>query len=225
MMAPVKLARRLRCLAWLSLPSRTGPLSDDWGRRWGTPIDRWYIERFLADHAADIGGAVLEVLDDAYTRRFGRGVTRSEILDIDAANPRATLVADLERPDALPAEAFDCVVLTQTLQYVFDLRAAVANVHRALRPGGVCLATLPVTSKLDPAGRARGEFWRITPDGCARLFAERFGADAVEVTPGGNARASTLFLLGAAAEDLAPAELAVGHPLFPLVVAVRAVRR
>ena len=34
-------------------------------------MDRHYIERFLAQHAVDVQGRVLEVGDDAYTRRFG----------------------------------------------------------------------------------------------------------------------------------------------------------
>jgi hypothetical protein len=34
-------------------------------------IDRYYIAAFLARHAADIHGDVLEIADDTYTRRFG----------------------------------------------------------------------------------------------------------------------------------------------------------
>ncbi len=43
------------------------PLSDDFGFSRGMPIDRHYIEAFLADHAADIRGRVLEIGDDAYS--------------------------------------------------------------------------------------------------------------------------------------------------------------
>lgn len=216
---------RFRRPVWLGSVRRTGPLSENWGRERGTPLDRWYIEGFLADHADDIHGKVLEVMDDAYTRRLGRSVHAAEVLDVDPGNPRATLVADLERAADFPADTYDCFVLTQTLQFVYDVRAAVASVHRTLRPGGVCLATVPVVSRLDRAGIPRGEFWRITPVGCERLFAERFGAERVEVTRFGNTLTCIGFLLGLAAQDLRPSELEAVHPFFPLLVGVRAVKR
>ena len=90
--------------------------------------------------------------------------------------------------------------------------------------GGVCLATAPVVSRLDRAGIPRGEFWRITPVGCERLFGERFGADRVAVTGFGNARTCAAFLLGLAAEELSERELTAVEPFFPLLVAVTAVK-
>jgi len=47
------------------------PLSRGFGSDRGRPIDRHYIEGFLARHATDVRGRVLEFGDDAYTRRFG----------------------------------------------------------------------------------------------------------------------------------------------------------
>ena len=56
--------------------SSTIPISRNFGLDRGTAIDRYYIEKFLAEHAADITGHVLEVGDDAYSRRFGSNITR-----------------------------------------------------------------------------------------------------------------------------------------------------
>jgi hypothetical protein len=57
---------------------RTAPISRVFGVDRGTPIDRYYIERFLAQEARSIRGAVLEVGDDVYTRRFAQaGATRA----------------------------------------------------------------------------------------------------------------------------------------------------
>jgi SAM-dependent methyltransferase len=220
----MKASALLRCLTWIALPRRSGPIYDDWGFGRGTPIDRWYIERFLGAHAGEIRGDVLEVRDDRYTRQFGRDVRSSTVLDIDPTNSRATLIGDLEQAGALPTNAFDCIVLTQTLQYVFDLRAAVQNLHGALRPGGVCLATIPVISRLDAAARHTGEHWRLTPQGAGRLFGERFGAGRSEAVAHGNARAAVSFLLGLSAKDLDPGELTRENASFPLIVTVRATK-
>jgi SAM-dependent methyltransferase len=217
----MSLRGRLRGAVWFAA-GRPGPLSAHWGRERGTPVDRWYIDRFLAGRAGDIRGRVLEVMDDRYTREFGSGVESSDVLDIDPANTAATLVADLAEPERFAREAYDCVVVTQTLQFVYALDAAVDSIHRSLRPGGICLATVPVVSRLDRPENNRGEFWRLTPGGCERLFGDRFGPEQVEIATYGNALSCVAFLLGLPAEELGQRELAAEHPLFPLVVGVRA---
>jgi SAM-dependent methyltransferase len=219
----MKLRSRLEYGRWL-VSGRTQPLSRYWGFDRGTPVDRWYIERWLAGHGSDIRGAVLEVKDAKYTNRFGAGVTQSHVLDIDPSNGEATLVADLEHPEAFPESAFDCVVLTQTLQYVYDLSAALTSIHRALRAGGVCLATIPLISRLDAAVPPGSEYWRATASACLRLFGERFGGTNVEVSACGNVRSASAFLLGLAAEELSEAELAATDAYFPILTMVRAVR-
>ena len=52
----------------------------DFGHDRGLPIDRHYVEGFLARYAADIQGRVLEIGDDAYSRRFGAArITQQDI--------------------------------------------------------------------------------------------------------------------------------------------------
>ena len=59
------------------------PVSEVWGFDRGRPIDRYYIERFLQQHAPDVRGHVLEIGDDTYTRQFGGArVTRSDVLNV-----------------------------------------------------------------------------------------------------------------------------------------------
>ena len=140
--------RRLRYPARLGTLRRTSPLSDYWGSDRGTPVDRYYIDNFIGEHGRDIHGRVLEIKDMQYTERFGCNVRRSDVLDVDPGNNAATIVADLAAADAVASNCFDCVILTQTLQLVYDTRAALTHVHRILRPGGVVLVTVPTMSQL-----------------------------------------------------------------------------
>jgi SAM-dependent methyltransferase len=200
-------------------------LSDRWGSDRGTPVDRYYIERFLARHRADIRGVVLEVKDSGYTERFGAEVDRSEVLDIDPGNPNATLVADLAAAEAIPAETFDCFILTQTLQLIYDVHAAVRHAHRILKPGGVLLATVPVTSRIVPRREAAADYWRFTPDSCRLLFGDVFGHENVTAGGPGNVLVAAGFLFGMALEEFSERELTAEDELYPLVVTVRAVKR
>ena len=112
---------------------RVRPLDDAFGFGRGTPVDRYYIDRFLTERAGDVRGRVLEIKDAAYTEQFGDGhVTHSDVLDIDASNPLATVVADLADAATVPDDTYDCVILTQTLQLVYDVRAS--DPHRVPHP-------------------------------------------------------------------------------------------
>jgi SAM-dependent methyltransferase len=222
--SPPSLALRLRRLlepAWRGTLWRTQPVSAEWGFDRGTPVDRHFIERFLAANAADIRGRALEVANSDYLRRFGTSVEAMDVLDIDASNPRATIVADLTRADHIPSNSFDCIVLTQTLHIIYDLRAAIAHVHRILRPGGVLLVTVPAVSKISASLGPDRDYWRFTPGSVARLFGTAFGTD-VTVRSYGNVLAAVAFLSGLAAEDLDASELAIDDELFPVIVSVRA---
>jgi hypothetical protein len=68
---------------------RVTPISRQFGLDRGQAIDRYYIESFLARHATDIRGRVLEIGDDSYTRKFGDGcVTRSDVLHLHSETRR-----------------------------------------------------------------------------------------------------------------------------------------
>ncbi len=199
------------------------PISSRFGFDRGTPVDRYYIEQFLGCHAADIGGRVLEIGDDAYCRQFGGArIRQQDVLHVVADNPAATIVGDLSRPGTLPAEAFDCLVLTQTLHLIFDVRAAVTEMYRALKSGGVVLLTVPGISQIDRGTWGDTWFWSFTPASAMRLFSEVFGADNVRVEAHGNVFAATVFLQGLAVEEIDTAKLQINDASYPVVVAVRA---
>ena len=204
---------------------RVSPLSRSFGYDRGLPVDRYYIERFLAAHAEDIRGRTLEVGDDAYTRRFGGDrVERREVLHIEPGAPGATVIADLAAADHVPSEAFDCIVLTQTLQLIYDLPAAVATLHRILKPGGVVLATVPGLSQISDDEWCASWCWAFTPLSARRLFAAVFSPEEVEVEAHGNVLAATAFLHGLAAGELRPQELDHHDASYPLLITVRAVK-
>ena len=200
------------------------PLSNDWGYDRGTPIDRHYIEGFLARHAADVKGRVLEVQEDDYSRRFGGDrVSQVDILNVDDSNPRATIVGDLADAATLPAGQFDCIILTQTLHLVFDMAAAIANVHRALRPGGVLLITVPGISPLDALAFRDSWYWSLTEPSLRRLLSGPFDPQKVELETFGNLYAATAFLHAAAVEEVSKRKLDRFDRRYPVIVAARAV--
>src|SRR4051812_1374618 len=130
------------------------------------PVDRWYIERYLAEQAQVIHGHALEFKDDLYASRFG--AARVDVLDLSPDNPQATLVGDVCDTKTLPSERFDVAVVTQTLQFVPRPVDAVRNLIQALKPGGSVLLTVPSLSRIDGAQ----DRWRWTLAGLRDVLVE-----------------------------------------------------
>lgn len=207
----------------LGRAASVSPLSIYSGMDRGTPIDRYYIEQFLAAHASDIQGTVLELADDVYSRRFGAAkVIRQEVLDLDSNNANATIVGDICNPRTLPTAAFDCIVLTQALQYIFDLKAAAEQLRRSLRPGGVALITTPGMAS-NITDTHLNWYWSMTAGSLKRVLSEAFDPDKVEVRTFGNLFAATAFMHGAAVEEVPKKKLDIFDPAFPVTIAARAV--
>lgn len=203
---------------------RVSPLSLDWGYDRGGPLDRVYIDAFIGRHARDIRGAVLEVQEPGYTRRYGGdAVTRSDVVDLDETNAGATVVADLRAAAHIPSGEYDCIILTQTVHVIAQMAEVIAECHRLLRPGGVLLATLPSVSRVCLEYGRDGDYWRVTPAGARHLFESAFDGE-VEVTAFGNVLAGSAFLYGLGPHEVGADALAETDAYNPTLVGVRAVK-
>jgi glycosyltransferase involved in cell wall biosynthesis len=229
----------LRCMEWIlcmpkSIPlgsvrfgdlRRLSPIGRHHFSR-GTPIDRYYIEAFLVRHADDIRGRTLEIAGNDYTLRFGgKRVTQSDILHAVSGNSAATLVGDLATGQGIPEAAFDCVILTQTLLFVYEIKDAVLQIWNALRPGGVALITVPGISQISRYDMGRwGEYWHLTDLSARQLFGDVFGRENVQVVTYGNVLAACAFLHCIGAEELRKDELDHRDADYQVTIGIRVTR-
>ena len=214
-----------RSIYWGKL-RRLSPVSRVFGFDRGLCIDRYYIEAFLERHSADIQGRVLEVGNNNYTRKFGGArVTHSDVLHVIPGDSKTTLVGDLATGEGIPTEAFDCMILTQTFPFIYEVRSAIANAYVGLKPGAVLLATFPGISQISRYDMERwGDYWRFTSLSARRLFEEVFPPRDVAVEAHGNVLAAIALLHGLAAEELRREELDYRDPDYEVLITVRAAR-
>lgn len=182
---------------------RIKPVSPIFGLDRGTPIARYYIEKFLHKNSHLIKGRILEVGDSHYSKRFGGEKAESfDVLHAVPGNKAATIIGDLTDPTTLPGDSMDCFICTQTFNFIFDVQKAVEGTHYVLKPGGVLLFTVCGISQISRYDMDRwGDYWRFTTASLQKLFEPVF-KERLAIGSYGNVLAATAFLQGIAVEDL-----------------------
>ena len=204
---------------------RTKPFSIQFGYDRGGPVDRFYIENFLQQNSHSIHGRVLEIGDNEYTIRFGGSqVKQSDVLHINNKNPKATFVGDLSDAPHLPNDSFDCIVLTQTLQFIFNYVEALKTCYRILKPGGVLLLTVPGISHIDQGEWNKIWFWSFTDIAISRILSEIFPPRNINVETYGNVFSATAFLYGMGLPEVDKAKLQQTDPHYQVIISAEAIK-
>ncbi len=208
-----------------SVLHRVRPYRQDFGGHRGKYIDRFYIERFIAQYQELIRGRVAEFESDQYIRLFGDGrVEHSDVLDINEQNNQRTITLDLAQPDSAPQDLFDCILCTQTLFLIRDYVSAVRSLYKMLKPGGDLLVTLPGICPLVRGHLVAGagdDWWRFTGRSAQRAFSDVFGDENVVVHTYGNVLTATAFMHGLVQEELTQDELEYHDPDFEVIIGVK----
>ena len=206
--------------------SATKPFSKQFGYDRGGPVDRYYIENFLEKNADAVKGRVLEVSNNEYTLRFGGSkITKSDILHVDDPNPKATFVGDLSNAPQLPDNTYDCIILTQTLQFIYHHHEALRTCFRILKPGGSLLLTVPGITHNDQ-GEDWSYFWMwsYTQASLKRMLTEIFPASRVATQTFGNVRVAAAFLYGVGLPEIKKEEMDVHDPNYQVIITARATK-
>ena len=178
------------------------PISRLFGFDRGTPIDRYYIEKFLDKNKTFIRGNVLEIGDNTYTKKYGTSVIQCDILNA-VPSPNATILGNLETGQNIPKASFDCIILTQTLLCIYDVKSALRNVIKALKPEGTLLLTVPGISQISRYDMDRwGDYWRFTDKSIRTMLIELAPNFEIEVDSFGNVAVAKLFLDGYASHEV-----------------------
>jgi len=209
---------------------RMRPLAD--GRQRGQAIVRYYWDRFLETHRADIRGRCLEVGSQLSIHRFGGpAVTASDAIDVTRHGHDITMAADLSRADGLASDSYDCFIVPFTMHLIYDVEAALYHSVRVLKPGGVLLVNFPSVDYYFPRGLDMGTgqtlfmFWWFTPIQVDNLL-RRAGLTAGDyhVRVDGNLFARVAYQMNMPAEELSREELEHEDEGHPLIISVRAVK-
>jgi glycosyltransferase involved in cell wall biosynthesis len=205
--------------------NRTTPFSTQFGYDRGGPVDRYYIENFLERNKEYIKGRVLEIGDNEYTLRFGgEQIEQSDILHIDEQNFKATFIGDLSDAPHLPDNAFDCIVLTQTLHLIYHHQKALETCYRVLKSGGTLLLTVPGISHIDQGEWKDIWLWAFTQSSINKMLSEVFSRKNIEIQTYGNVLVAAAFLYGIGLPELRKSQMDETDPHYQVIITARATK-
>lgn len=198
---------------------RLGPFCPAFGTSRGTPIDRVYLGQFIEQVRDQVAGVVLEIGGTADNReRYGlQGCTAYHSLEMEAG-PGISHVGDAHDSGLFEADSYDAILLFNVLEHCHTPQAVVDNIHRWLKPGGVCLLMVPNAQRVHDYP---GDFWRPMPEGVRHLFRDY---DETQLFVYGNPTTCIASLMGVSAEELSPQEINVVNPEYPVATCVMATR-
>jgi glycosyltransferase involved in cell wall biosynthesis len=201
---------------------RSTPFSRNFGYDRGGPVDRYYIENFLTENKSIIKGRVLEIGDNAYTLQFGGNqIVKSDVLHVYQANETVTFVGDLTNGSNIPDDAFDCIILTQTLHLIYDFKAALHTCYRILKPGGSLLLTVPGITHIDSGEWREHWLWAFTDKAMQKIFSEVFPTGKADIKTYGNVYIATTFLYGMSLQEVNKELLNEHDPSYQVIISVK----
>ena len=145
-------------------------------------VTRITLERELKKQFARLkqrgGGVVLDVGAKHAPYMEGIAATSYMTLDIDAAC-KPDICCDLHNVE-WPSAYFDTIIATEVLEHLYDPQQAIREMHRLLKPGGICLLSTRFIYEYhaDP-----NDYFRFTQDSLSYLFRD---FTQVEIYPHGN---------------------------------------
>ncbi|MCQ2520945.1 MAG: class I SAM-dependent methyltransferase [Lachnospiraceae bacterium] len=187
----------------------------------GTPIDRYYIEKFLSENKYAIKGTVMEIAERTYTEKFGIEVSEKLIFTADE-KAKDAIIGDLTTGEGCKSNMVDCFILTQTIPFIYEFDSAIANVIKMLKPGGVALFTLRGISMISEYDAERwGDYWGFTKQSAKRIFEKYVSENNIEVISYGNAKIATAFLYGLSQEEIEMKDYLYNDDLVPIIIGVK----
>ena len=187
------------------------PVNDRYGMGRGTPIARYYINRYFESARTRIRGTVLEFGQPTYAEQLD---CRYETISI-VPEDRPTLEMDIcdEAVVQVRPRHYDFIICTSVVQLVPEPRRAVQNMHRLLKPGGTLVIAEKCVSIVDPWFGDLDK-WRFTPAGMAALLTD---FATVEVQGFGNLYTMCAYLSGLTADEIPQDKLHYHDPVYPIL--------
>src|SRR5262249_42145279 len=114
--------------------NRRSPFCPHFGSSRGTPIDRYYLNKFIEELRNDVVGDTLEIGGVAHNQQL-YGFTRAktyQTLDVKR-KVGVSIVGDVHNPDLLKSNSFDSIIVFNVLEHCEKPWTVIDNMYNWLK--------------------------------------------------------------------------------------------
>jgi len=167
-----------------------------------------------------IVNSISQMETDPVSRYFGaeRG-TPIDRYYVNATSDNITFNGNLETGEGIKSEIADCFILTQTLMYIFDVKAAAHNIEKLLKKGGTALITCSGISQNSVRCMDNyGCYFNFNAKAIERMFEDEKNMKVVNTGSFGNVKTVSAHINGLCFEDLSESDFIPNDQYYPLIV-------
>lgn len=202
------------CIDWGDL-KKTVPICQAFGLTRGTPVDRYYLSKFISEIQPQVVGNILEIGGTPKDKDFYQLNSGSSyrILNLEPG-AGVDITGDVHDVSIIKPNSIDSVIIFNVLEHCYAPWIAIENIHTWLKPGGKCFAMVPSAIRVHATPV---DYWRPLPDAFAWLF-RKFAQQKLYVY--GNPITVIASYHGIAVEELTAEELDAFHPDYPVATCI-----
>ncbi len=194
---------------------KTVPICQAFGLTRGTPVDRYYLSKFISEIRPQVTGQVLEIGGTPKDKDFYELApgTSYKVMNLEAGLG-VDILGDVHDSSIVDSDSFDSIIIFNVLEHCYAPWIAVENIYKWLKPGGKCFAMVPSSIRIHATPK---DYWRPLPDAFAWMF-RNFSKQKMYVY--GNPTTVIASYHGIAVEELTTEELDAFHPDYPVATCI-----
>ena len=194
---------------------KTVPICQAFGLTRGTPVDRYYLQKFITEIHPQVVGNILEVGGIPKDRDFYQLIPGNCYRNLNLEpGPGIDITGDVHDISVVEPNSQDSVIIFNVLEHCYAPWIAVENIYSWLKPGGKCFAMVPSAIRVHATPM---DYWRPLPDAFVWMF-RNFSQHKLYVY--GNPISVIASYHGIAVEELTSEELDAFHPDYPVATCI-----
>ena len=144
---------------WKGVPY---PFCFDYGRTRGTPLDRYYLNRFVEEIRPDVVGDTLEIGGIKHNQRLYNFMRTTSYRGMDLKkHPDVDIVGDAHNAKIVEHDSLDSIIIFNVLEHCEKPWVVVANMYDWLRKGGKYFAWFQMRNEFMELRMISGAFCRM----------------------------------------------------------------
>jgi len=215
-----------RLLRWFDLEeSQTLKMEEEsWHNNRCTPLDQYYIYKFLKDNSKYIKGRVLEIGTDLMAHQYGHeNVVKSDLVN-KSTNVNAKFGRDslIDYTSDIPSDTYDCIIAAYIFQPTHNLSPLIKTLYRILKPRGVMLAmTKSIGALVTEHSDYTDQHRHLTCLSVRKMFEEHFPIKNIAITCFGNVVSVKSLLVQLVSKESSQGESDYSNNRHHIVIGVR----